>query len=237
MTMRIAVAISGRGSNLDALLHALGPGAPAEVALVLSDRPAPGLDLARARQIPAMVLTDSSDAEAWLELLGRHQIELLVLAGYLKLVPSGVIAAYRGRIINVHPALLPAFGGKGMYGRRVHEAVLASGARETGATVHVVDEAYDHGATLAQARVPVLPGDTPERLAERVLQQEHRLLPAVVLAAARAGRVVALKESAVPSRQPSDTSHETRVTTDESRGPASDGAKLPTPDSRLATGD
>jgi phosphoribosylglycinamide formyltransferase 1 len=88
-----------------------------------------------------------------------------------------------------------------MYGRRVHEAVLASGARESGATVHLVDEAYDHGATLAQARVPVLPGDTPERLAERVLQQEHRLLPAVVLAAARAGRVVALKESAVPSHQ------------------------------------
>src|SRR5215216_2211289 len=202
MTMRMAVAISGRGSNLDALLHALGPGAPAEVALVLSDRPAPGLDLARARQIPAVVLTDSADGAAWLALLGRHQIELLVLAGYLKLVPSGVIAAYRGRIINVHPALLPAFGGKGMYGRRVHEAVLASGARESGATVHVVDEAYDHGATLAQARVPVLPGDTPERLAERVLQQEHRLLSAVVLAAARAGRVVALKESPATSRQP-----------------------------------
>jgi len=237
MTMRIAVAISGRGSNLDALLHALGPGAPAEVALVLSDRPAPGLGLARARQIPAMVLTDSSDAEAWLELLGRHQIELLVLAGYLKLVPSGVIAAYRGRIINVHPALLPAFGGKGMYGRRVHEAVLASGARESGATVHVVDEAYDHGATLAQARVPVLPGDTPERLAERVLQQEHRLLPAVVLAAARAGRVMALDQPPVASPQPPVTSHETRVTTDESRGPARDDSKLATRDSRLATGD
>jgi phosphoribosylglycinamide formyltransferase 1 len=202
MTLRIAVAISGRGSNLDALLHALGPGAPAEVVLVLSDRPAPGLELVRARQIPAVVLTDSADGEAWLALLGQHQIELLVLAGYLKLVPSGVIAAYRGRIINVHPALLPAFGGKGMYGRRVHDAVLASGARESGATVHLVDEAYDHGTTLAQARVPVLPGDTPERLAERVLQQEHRLLPAVVLAAARAGRVVALKESAVPSHQP-----------------------------------
>ena len=89
-----------------------------------------------------------------------------------------------------------------MYGRRVHQAVLDSGARESGATVHLVDEAYDHGATLAQARVPVLPGDTPVRLAERVLQQEHRLLPAVVLAAARAGRVVGLKESPVPSRQP-----------------------------------
>jgi phosphoribosylglycinamide formyltransferase 1 len=90
---------------------------------------------------------------------------------------------------------LPAFGGKGMYGRRVHEAVLASGARESGATVHLVDEAYDHGATLAQARVPVLPGDTPETLAQRVLQIEHRLLPAVVLAAARAGRPVPVAET------------------------------------------
>jgi phosphoribosylglycinamide formyltransferase-1 len=200
MTMRIAVAISGRGSNLEALLNALGRGAPAEVALVLSDRSAPGLELARARQIPAVVLTESAEGEEWLALLSQHRIELLVLAGYLKLVPSSVIARYRERIINIHPALLPDFGGKGMYGRRVHQAVLDSGARESGATVHLVDEAYDHGETLAQARVPVLPGDTPERLAERVLQQEHRLLPAVVLAAAREGRVVAL-ESGVGSRE------------------------------------
>jgi phosphoribosylglycinamide formyltransferase 1 len=226
MTMRIAVAISGRGSNLEALLQALGPGAPAEVALVLSDRSAPGLDLARARQVPAFVLTDSTDGEEWLALLGRHRIELLVLAGYLKLVPSSVIARYRGRIINIHPALLPDFGGQGMYGRRVHQAVLDSGARESGATVHLVDEAYDHGATLAQARVPVLPGDTPELLAERVLQLEHQLLPAVVLAAARAGRVVALPEY---------TRHETRVTRDESRGQAPDASKLATRDSRLTT--
>jgi phosphoribosylglycinamide formyltransferase-1 len=119
-------------------------------------------------------------------------VDLIVLAGYVKLVPANVIAAYRGRIVNVHPALLPAFGGQGMYGRRVHEAVLASGVHETGATVHLVDEAYDHGATLAQARVPVLPGDTPELLAQRVLEVEHRLLPAVVLAAAEAGGPVAL---------------------------------------------
>jgi folate-dependent phosphoribosylglycinamide formyltransferase PurN len=117
-----------------------------------------------------------------------------VLAGYLKLVPSGVIERYRGRILNIHPALLPAFGGPGMYGRHVHEAVLASGAGESGATVHLVDEEYDRGAVLAQARVPVLPGDTPERLAARVLEVEHRLLPAVVLAAARAGRPVPLPQ-------------------------------------------
>ena len=191
MTMRIAVAISGRGSNLEALLRALGPDAPAEVVLVLSDRPdAAGLELARRRDIPAEVLGDPNDNATWLHLLRRYEAELLVLAGYLKLVPAPVISALRGRVINVHPALLPAFGGKGMYGHRVHEAVLASGARESGATVHLVDEIYDHGQILAQARVPVLPDDTPQRLAARVLEVEHRLLPAVVLAAAQAGQPV-----------------------------------------------
>jgi len=189
--MRIAVAISGRGSNLEALLQALGPDAPAEVVLVLSDRGgATGLELARRRNIPVQVLADPADSALWLQLLRRYEADLLVLAGYLKLVPAPVIAAFRGRIINVHPALLPAFGGKGMYGHRVHEAVLASGARESGATVHLVDEVYDHGRILAQARVPVLPDDTPQRLAARVLEAEHRLLPAVVLAAAEAGQPV-----------------------------------------------
>jgi phosphoribosylglycinamide formyltransferase-1 len=112
-----------------------------------------------------------------------------------------VIAAYRGRIINVHPALLPSFGGKGMYGHRVHAAVLASGAQETGVTIHLVDEVYDRGAVLAQARVPVLPGDTPDILAERVLAVEHRLLPAAVLAAAAAGRPVPLEASGVGSQE------------------------------------
>jgi formyltetrahydrofolate-dependent phosphoribosylglycinamide formyltransferase len=195
MTMRIAVAISGRGTNLEALLRVLGPDAPAEIVMVLSDREAEGLALARARNIPAEILDDPEDATRWLTLLRRRRADLVVLAGYLKLVPSEVIAAFRGRIINIHPALLPDFGGKGMYGRRVHEAVLASGARETGASVHLVDEGYDEGAVLAQVKIPVLPHDTPQTLAQRVLELEHRLLPAVVLAAARAGRPVSLMES------------------------------------------
>ena len=194
MTMRIAVAISGRGSNLEALVRALGPNAAGKIILVFSDRNAAGLDSARAHGIPAEILNDPADGSEWLKLLERSRAELIVLAGYLKLVPAAVIAAYRERIINVHPALLPAFGGKGMYGRRVHEAVLASGARESGATVHLVDEVYDHGRILAQARVPVMPGDTPGTLAERVLAVEHRLLPATVLAAAAAGRPVALPD-------------------------------------------
>jgi formyltetrahydrofolate-dependent phosphoribosylglycinamide formyltransferase len=196
MPMRVAVAVSGRGSNLDALLRTLAPGRTAEVVLVLSNRAeAGGLDLARAREIPILVLHDPTDAAAWLDALERARADLLVLAGYLKLVPPAVVARWRGRIVNVHPALLPAFGGPGMYGRRVHEAVLRSGATESGASVHLVDEVYDRGQVLAQERVPVLPGDTPETLAARVLAVEHRLLPAVVLAAAEAGRPVPIPAS------------------------------------------
>ena len=191
--MRVVVCISGRGSNLTALLEALPAGAPARVVLVLSDRPdAGGLSVAAHRGIETAALHDAADAAEWLAHLERVSADLVVLAGYLKLVPAPVVARYSGRMLNVHPSLLPAFGGTGMYGARVHRAVLASGATESGATVHLVDEAYDRGPILAQERVPVEPGDTPELLAARVLGAEHRLLPAVVLAAARAGRLVPL---------------------------------------------
>jgi phosphoribosylglycinamide formyltransferase 1 len=197
MPMRVAVAVSGRGTNLEALLRALGPEAPARVVLVLSNRAdAPALERASSRGIATVTLRDHADGLEWLSTLERHGVELLVLAGYVKLVPAEVIARHRGRILNVHPALLPAFGGQGMYGRRVHEAVLASGARESGATVHLVDEVYDRGAILGQARVPVLPGDDAESLAARVLEAEHRLLPAAVLAAAAAGHPVPISEFA-----------------------------------------
>jgi phosphoribosylglycinamide formyltransferase 1 len=196
MTMRVAVAVSGRGSNLEALLRALEPQAAARVVVVLSDRSDAGaLHVARDWSVPAEVLASPSDSRDWLATLDRRQVDLLVLAGYVKLVPPEVISRYRGRIINIHPALLPAYGGKGMYGRRVHEAVLASGDAESGATVHLVDEEYDRGAILARGRVPVLPGDSPDQLARRILEVEHRLLPAVVLAAAAAGHPVPLPET------------------------------------------
>jgi len=197
MPMRVAVCISGRGSNLRALLEALGPDAPAQVVLVLSNSAkAGGLELARSHGIPAIVLADFRSGSEMLGWLEQNRVDLVVLAGYLKMIPPEVVARYRGRIINIHPALLPAFGGPGMYGGRVHQAVLDAGAAESGATVHLVDEEYDRGEILAQERVPVLSGDTADSLARRVLEVEHRLLPAVVLAAARAGRPVPLNQPA-----------------------------------------
>jgi formyltetrahydrofolate-dependent phosphoribosylglycinamide formyltransferase len=181
---RLAVLVSGSGSNLQALLDRFNSAAAAvaRVELVLASRAGCGaLDRARAARVARAVLPGGSDEETSLTaLLASHRVDLVVLAGYLRLVPATVVRRYRGRIVNVHPALLPAFGGRGMYGEHVHRAVLASGARVSGATVHRVDERYDSGDILAQWPVPVLPGDTPERLGARVLAVEHRLLPLVV---------------------------------------------------------
>lgn len=113
---------------------------------------------------------------AILDTLRQHDVDLVILAGYMRKIGPATLAEYSGRMINIHPALLPRFGGKGMYGHHVHEAVLASGVKESGVTVHLVDAQYDHGPILAQRRVPVLPGDTAESLAKRVLEHEHELL-------------------------------------------------------------
>jgi len=174
------VLASGGGSNLQALLDALGPVAPARVTRVVSDRADAGaLERARRAGLPTTVLRDPTDAAELLAALA--DTDLVVLAGYLKLVPAPVVARFRDRTINIHPALLPRFGGPGMYGRRVHEAVLASGATESGATVHYVDEHFDRGPIIAQRTVPVRADDTADTLARRVLAAEHELLPRVVL--------------------------------------------------------
>src|ERR1700728_2207363 len=189
---RIAVLASGAGSNLQAILAYLasaGSGAAGGVSLVASDRPQAGaLAVAARAGIPTGTIHDPDDAIAILALLADHGIEMVALAGYLKRVPQAVTRRYQGHMINVHPALLPAFGGPGMYGSRVHRAVLDAGVKVSGVTVHFVDEVYDHGPIIAQWPVPVLAGDTPEVLAARVLVAEHRLYPCAVAAVA-SGRV------------------------------------------------
>lgn len=181
---RVAVLASGGGSNLQALVdRCRRPDSAAGVVLVMTNRPGAGaLARAEAAGIPTATVDPRTDdaGTRMCAVLAEHRIEWVVLAGYLSLIPPEVVAAFRGRMINIHPALLPAFGGRGMYGLRVHRAVLESGATVSGATVHWVDDRYDEGRILAQWPVPVHPADSPESLAARVLAVEHRLLPAVV---------------------------------------------------------
>jgi len=190
------VLASGGGSNLQAILDhldRLGDRRGGDVVLVVSDRPGVGaLARAAARGIPAAVHRSERHPERGgppLDaLLDPAQIDLVVLAGYLKLVPPAVVARHRGRLLNVHPALLPAFGGPGMYGAHVHAAVLAAGVAVSGPTVHFVDEQFDRGPIIAQWPVPVLPTDDVGSLARRVLAAEHALFPLAVDAVAH-GRV------------------------------------------------
>ncbi len=184
--LNIAVFGSGRGSNFQAILTAIEEGKipGARIACVISNNSSAGiLQTAREHSLPAYHLSavqypvEEEFAERLRSVLEGHGTNLIALAGYMKLLPPQLIARFRSRILNIHPALLPKFGGRGMYGHHVHEAVLAAGERESGATVHLVDEAYDHGPVLMQKRVPVLPGDTPDTLAGRVLAVEHELYP------------------------------------------------------------
>jgi phosphoribosylglycinamide formyltransferase-1 len=186
--LRLGVLVSGRGTNLQALLDACASGAVrAEVAVVISNVPdAFALERARRAGVPAAVVDHKAAAsvaafEASLtETLTRHRVQLVCLAGFLRILSPVFVRAFAGRIINIHPALLPAFGGRGMYGDRVHRAVLASGAERSGCTVHFVTEVPDGGPIIAQAVVPVRPDDTPATLAARVAEEEHRLYPHVV---------------------------------------------------------
>ncbi|MGH7068513.1 MAG: phosphoribosylglycinamide formyltransferase [Acetobacteraceae bacterium] len=179
MRRRTAILISGRGSNMAALVRAAAdPSYPAEISLVISNRAdAPGLVLARRAGIPTSVIEhggkDRTVHEAEIDTeLQRRQIELVCLAGYLRVLTSFLVKRWRGRILNIHPSLLPAFPGL-----ETHARALAAGVKLHGCTVHLVTEHLDDGPILAQAAVPVLPGDDAARLAERVLAQEHRLYP------------------------------------------------------------
>ncbi|MDB4882339.1 MAG: phosphoribosylglycinamide formyltransferase [Gemmatimonadetes bacterium] len=191
---RIAVLASGGGSNLQALLDhltALGEARCGEVVVVASNRPDAGALARAARAGIATVVLQSPHAPAGAELaavLREHAVDLIALAGYMRHVPSEVTRDYHGRMVNVHPALLPSFGGAGMYGPRVHRAVVEARASESGPTVHFVDDVYDHGAVIAQWPVPVLSHDDEHSLASRVLRAEHLLYPRVVDALA-GGRI------------------------------------------------
>jgi phosphoribosylglycinamide formyltransferase-1 len=184
-TLRLALCASGRGSNVQAILEAIRSGRlDAHVEMVISNNlNAEVMDTARRAGIPTLHLDDTlyscveEFAHRWLTELSQRRVNFIALAGYVKKVPEGVIHAYRHRIVNIHPALLPAFGGKSMYGKNVHEAVIAHGCKISGVTVHLVDEEYDHGPIVMQRCVEVLDEDTAETLAARVLKVEHQIYP------------------------------------------------------------
>ncbi|MGD0037467.1 MAG: phosphoribosylglycinamide formyltransferase [Bacteroidota bacterium] len=194
--MNIAVFASGRGSNFLAILNAIDARIlPAQIVVLISNKSDVGaMEIARAHNIPTqhlsqkMFSSEEALADAMLEALEKNHAEFIALAGYLKKIPARVIRQYCNRIVNIHPALLPSFGGEGMYGHRVHEAVIASGEKVSGATVHLVDEEYDCGPIVLQKTVTIAQNDTPDSLAAKILKIEHEIFPLALKAFAE-GRV------------------------------------------------
>ncbi|GAB4093214.1 phosphoribosylglycinamide formyltransferase [Flaviaesturariibacter terrae] len=188
---RLAVFASGNGTNAQSLMEYFRGHPAIEVALIVCNKPGAGV-LARAAAfgVPTLLLERARffHGDAYLPELQAARITYIVLAGFLWKIPPPLIEAYPARIVNIHPALLPAYGGKGMWGQHVHKAVLASGDTESGITIHYVDEHYDHGDHLFQARCPVLPGDSPLTLAARVHELEHRHYAEVVERAVLGGK-------------------------------------------------
>lgn len=188
--LRIGVLVSGGGTNLQAILDAIDSGAitNARVETVISNNPgAYALERARKHGIDALCVSpktfETRDLfyQALMEKLEEYRLDLIVLAGYLVTIPPAMIRRYRNRIINIHPSLIPSFCGVGYYGLKVHEAALKRGVKVTGATVHIVDEGVDSGPILLQKAVEVLPGDTPEILQRRVMEQaEWKILPQAI---------------------------------------------------------
>ncbi len=180
----IFIGTHGRGSNMNAIIEACESGEiKAEVAVVIAPNDtSAAVALAKEKGVRVEVIPyDREDyAKALLSTLRDAGCYAVCLAGYMKLLPENVLQAYPDRVLNIHPALLPKYGGKGMYGKHVHEAVIAAGEKESGCTIHFVNERYDEGAIFLQLRCPLRPTDTPEKVAERVLKLEHKAYPMAI---------------------------------------------------------
>lgn len=180
---QLAIYSSGTGTNAARIIGYFRHHPTIKVSLIVCNKPgARVLDIAAREGLPVLMIDKEVffRGDAYVGELQQKKIDFLVLAGFLWKIPSALVQAFRGRIINIHPALLPKYGGKGMYGQYVHEAVIGAGEKESGITVHYVDELYDHGQAIFQARVIVEPGDTPEMLAAKIRGLEHEHFPRVI---------------------------------------------------------
>jgi phosphoribosylglycinamide formyltransferase-1 len=178
--IKLAIFSSGTGSNAARIIQHFQGHPTIRVQLIVCNNPKAGvLHIGKEHHVPSLLIEKEQffRGDAYLPDLEKNQIDFLVLAGFLWKIPARLVQAYPRRIINIHPALLPKYGGKGMYGHFVHEAVIASGEKESGITIHYVDELYDHGQTIFQAKVAVEPDDTPATLARKVQALEHEFFP------------------------------------------------------------
>jgi len=180
---KIAIFASGTGSNAAKIIEHLENHQAIKVALVISNKSKAGvIEYAKKKDIPSEIINreEFNNNEGFLEKLQAHQVDFIVLAGFLWLVPGYLVQAYPRRIVNIHPALLPKYGGKGMYGMNVHRAVKSAGDHASGPTIHFVNEHYDEGAIIFQVQTEILETDTPENIAEKVLKLEHQYYPVIV---------------------------------------------------------
>ncbi len=183
MKTNIAVFASGNGTNAENIIRHFKDNSSIQVSLVISNkRDAFVLERTRALLVPALFYENSEwvDGRNILLALHKYDIDFVVLAGFLARIPDKLLHVYSDKIINIHPSLLPKFGGKGMYGSSVHRAVIAAGEKESGITIHYINEYYDEGAVIRQVKCPVLPGDTPESLAARIHALEYEYYPLVI---------------------------------------------------------
>lgn len=180
---KLAIFASGAGSNANRIIERFRNHPNIKVSLIVCNRPDAGvIRIAEAANVPVLMIEKDRfvKGDAYTKELLHADIDVIILAGFLWKIPPRLVETFRGRILNIHPALLPSYGGKGMYGRHVHEAVIASGDSKSGITIHLVDELYDHGDPVFKAEIPVMQGETPDGLALRIHELEHRYFPVVI---------------------------------------------------------